>query len=195
MLNTYQFLALNEKNQVQFLTNNVSTFDEFIIFLEAIQTQHDSLLLIDCEHVIRKSVQILMSRVTLAGEIEIEYSDRYLDDKQQCDQLNKLKRIREEKVKKIWDICLRKNVTQSSSTSRRASYVCPIEQYFEMKEMNSNDMKEAMKMESSKFHEKKKRRNSMMAGGRKLSIDCEKQLSLGYAVTLDTRASFVSVAA
>jgi len=192
MLNTYQFLALNEKNQVKLLTNNVSTFDEFIVYLETIQIQHDSLLLIDFEHVIRKSVQILLSRVTLAEEIEIEYSDRYLDEEEQCDKLNKLKRIREEKVKEIWDICLRKDVTQST-TSRRASYVCPIEKYFEMKEMNSNDMKEAMKMES-KFHEKKKRRNSMMVGGRKLSIDYEKRLSLGYAVTLDTRASFVSVA-
>mmetsp|Transcript_8996 Transcript_8996/g.8733 ORF Transcript_8996/g.8733 Transcript_8996/m.8733 type:complete len:118 (-) Transcript_8996:316-669(-) len=108
MLNTYQFLALNEKNQVKFLTNNVSTFDEFIVYLETIQIQHASLLLIDFEHVIRKSVQILLSRVTLAEDIEIEYSDRYLDDEEQCDQLNKMKRIREEKVKKIWDICLRK---------------------------------------------------------------------------------------
>jgi len=64
-----------------------------------------------------------------------------------------------------------------------------------MKEMNSNDRKEAMKMESSKFHMKKKRRNSMMVGGRKLSIDYETRFSLGFAITLDTRASFVSVAA
>ena len=189
MLNTYQFLALNETNQMKFLTKNVSTLDEFIFFLETIQMQHVSLLLMDYEHVIRKSVQILMARITLAEEIEIEYSDRYLDDEEQYDQLNKMKRIREEKVKTIWDIC-----STQPSTSRRASYVCPIEKYFEMKEMNSNDMKEAMKMKI-KFYDKKKRRNSLMVGGRKLSIDYGKRFSLGFAIPPDTRASFLSVAA
>ena len=193
MLTTIQFLMLTEKYQVRFLTNNLSSLDELLVFVELIQMQG---LVISYEHVIIVSMEIWKERLSLEEDIEAEYSS-YLDE-EQLKQLNQKKDKKEETLRKILGIALRMKLTQSFS----ANYDIATKDIVEIKKSihvgNTSDTK---KKDSRRSRKKTKSRQHQNPGKQRKRGTTRKhlqnddiRLSSG-CITRATRASFIALAA
>ena len=193
MLTTIQFLMLTEKYQVRFLTNNLSSLDELLVFVELIQMQG---LVISYEHVIIVSMEIWKERLSLEEDIEAEYSS-YLDE-EQLKQLNQKKDKKEETLRKILGIALRMKLTQSFS----ANYDIATKDIVEIKKSihvgNTSDTK---KKDSRRSRKKTKSRQHQNPGKQRKRGTTRKhlqnddiRLSSG-CITRASRASFIALAA
>jgi hypothetical protein len=173
MLTAHQFLRLNDTSQIKFLTNNLSTLDELLVFIELIQMQN---LIIDFDNVLRKSINIWTTRLTLTDEIEEEYSE-YLDD-EQLQELNLRKIRKDELLTTILGIGLRMKLIKSFS-----------EKY----DINISS-KELLVLKKEKKITIST--NILDNAEIKLSKDYERRLSYLECIPLaTTRASFVALAA
>ena len=192
MLTTTQFLMLTEKYQVRFLTNNLSSLDELLVFVELIQMQG---LVISYEHVIIVSMEIWKERLSLEEDIEAEYSS-YLDE-EQLKQLNQKKDKKEETLRKILGIALRMKLTQSFS----ANYDIATKDIVEIKKSihagNTSDTKKdsrrSRKKTKSRQHQNPGKQRKRGTTRKHLQND-DIRLSSG-CITRATRASFIALAA
>lgn len=192
MLTTTQFLMLTEKYQVRFLTNNLSSLDELLVFVELIQMQG---LVISYEHVIIVSMEIWKERLSLEEDIESEYSS-YLDD-EQLKQLNQRRDKKEETLRKILGIALRMKLTQSFS----ANYDIATKDIVEIKKSihvgntsgTKKDGRRSRKKTKSRQHQNPGKQRKRGTTRKHLQND-DIRLSSG-CITRATRASFIAVAA
>ena len=192
MLTTTQFLMLTEKYQVRFLTNNLSSLDELLVFVELIQMQG---LVISYEHVIIVSMEIWKERLSLEEDIESEYSS-YLDD-EQLKQLNEKKDKKEETLRKILGITLRMKLTQSFSENYDIATKDIVEIKKSIQVGNTSDTKKdsrrSRKKTKSRQHQNPGKQRKRGTTRKHLQND-DIRLSSG-CITRATRASFIALAA
>ena len=192
MLTTTQFLMLTEKYQVRFLTNNLSSLDELLVFVELIQMQG---LTISYEHVIIVAIGIWKERLSIEEDIESEYSS-YLDD-EQLKQLNEKKDKKEETLRKILGITLRMKLTQSFSENYDIATKDIVEIKKSIQVGNTSDTKKdsrrSRKKTKSRQHQNPGKQRKRGTTRKHLQND-DIRLSSG-CITRATRASFIALAA